>query len=322
MMTNPWLARRAPGAPLAVTVGCMNFGGRTSADESTRIVHRALERGVAAFDVANVYNGGESERLLGRALRGREAFVATKCGLDGLSSGKPEGLGRETVLRALDASLARLGVGSVALYYLHSPDRATPFAETLDALEALRGAGKLERFAVSNYSSWEVLETALACDERGAPRPAASQVIYNAAIRQIELEHLRFCARYSVHVTVYNPLAGGLLAGRATRGAAPEPGSRLATNRMYKKRYLSDRMLAFAEAIKAIADGAGRTMADVAYGWLAAQERVDSVILGPASVAQLDAALDALARPLPEATLAALADLQRDFDGTDATYAR
>jgi aryl-alcohol dehydrogenase-like predicted oxidoreductase len=303
----------------------MNFGKRTPEAEARRIIDRALERGVRTFDTANAYNAGASERILGEALRGAragEVFVATKVGMDGASEGRPEGLAKATVLAACEKSLARLGMDRVALYYLHKPDRETPFAETLDALAELLRGGRIERFAVSNYASWKVLEMLRACDERGLSRPAASQVLYNPAIRQLDVEHFEFCAAYGLHVTVYNPLAGGMLARAVAPGAAPPAGSRFDANETYQKRYLSGRMFAFAEAFARIAAREGRPPADVAHAWVAAQPGVDSILVGPGSVAHLDAALDAVARPLSPEALAAIADLQREFDGTDARYAR
>jgi aryl-alcohol dehydrogenase-like predicted oxidoreductase len=323
-MSSPWTSRRGLG-PARVTLGCMNFGRRTPEVEARRIVERALARGVRTFDTANVYNDGASERILGAALRGAaadEVFVATKVGLHGMAQGKPEGLGPGTVLAACDRSLARLGMDSVALYYLHRPDRDTPFAETLDALAQLLQSGRIARFGVSNCASWRVLEMLTACDARGVPRPAASQVLYNAAIRQIEIEHLEFCATYGLHVTVYNPLAGGMLAGTLEPGATPPPGSRFDGNQMYQRRYLTGRMFAFAEGLRQIAALHQRAPADVAHAWVAAQPGIDSILIGPGTVAQLDAALDALERPLSDEALAAIAELQRDFDGTDARYAR
>ena len=303
----------------------MNFGRRTHEVESRRIIERALERGVRTFDTANAYNDGASERILGEALRdapAAEIFVATKVGADGAATGKPEGLARDTVLAACAKSLARLGMDSVALYYLHRPDRETPFAETLDALAELHHAGRIARFGVSNYASWKVLEVLTACDARGVPRPVASQVLYNAAVRQLEVEHLEFCATYGLHVTVYNPLAGGMLARSIAPGEAPPTGSRFDGNQMYQRRYLSGRMFAFAEAFAKIATREGRAPADVAHAWVAAQPGVDSILVGPGSVGHLDDALDALERPLSAEALAAIAEFQRDFDGTDARYAR
>jgi aryl-alcohol dehydrogenase-like predicted oxidoreductase len=303
----------------------MNFGKRTPETESRRIIERALARGVRTFDTADVYTDGASERILGAALRGArpgEVFVATKVGMKGVNEGKPDGLGKSTVLASCAASLERLGMERVDLYYLHRPDRATPFAETLDALAELLRAGRIGRFGVSNNASWKMLEMIVACDARGVSRPTASQVIYNAAIRQIEIEHLEFCAAYGLHVTVYNPLAGGMLARPVDPAAAPPPGSRFDANEMYRRRYLSGRMFAFAGRFAEIAAGDGRAPADLAHAWVAAQPGVDSILVGPGSLAHLDAALDAIERPLSDTARAAIAELQRDFEGTDARYAR
>jgi aryl-alcohol dehydrogenase-like predicted oxidoreductase len=303
----------------------MNFGRRTPEAESRRIIERALARGVRTFDTANAYNDGESERIVGAALRGTapgEVFVATKVGMEGWTRGQPEGLARRTVLGACERSLERLGMNRVALYYLHKPDRETPFAETLEALAELHAAGRFERFAVSNYASWKVLEMFAACDARGVPRPMASQVLYNPAIRQLEIEHLEFCAAYGLHVTVYNPLAGGMLARAVDPSAPTPPGSRFDGSEQYRRRYLSGRMFAFAKAWGEIAAREGRSSADLAHAWVAAQPGVDSILVGPGSVAHLDAALDAVARPPSTEALVAISELQREFDGSDARYAR
>lgn len=315
-----WLSRRAHDAPPLLVVGCMNFGGRTPEAESQAIIERALERGVRTFDTANMYGNGASERIVGRALaQAPDVRIATKVGLFPLR-GKPEGLSPERILTAVDQSLERLGRDRVELLYLHAPDRDTPIDETLGAIQELLDAGRIEHFGVSNYAAWEVLELLFACDARGMPRPRVSQVLFNAAVRQLEVEYLRFAAKYALHTTVYNPLAGGLLARPITE--APPQGSRFAKLARYRSRYWTGRMRSFAEAFQALAAEHGRTGTELAYGWLAQHPGVDSILAGPATVAHLDAAIDALARPLPEALLTSLAELQRDFDGTDANYAR
>lgn len=321
-LETPWLAPRSGGAA-RVALGAMNFGKRTSAAEADRIIARALERGIGLVDTANVYADGESERIVGRALRGRRAdvLVATKVGLarDGR---KPEGLSRAALDKAIDASLARLGMDYVDLYYLHAPDPATPLEETADALAALVASGRVRHLGVSNFASWQVLELMRLCDERGLRRPRVSQVIYNLLVRQIELEHTRFAARFGVHLTVYNPLAGGLLSGRYRAGDAIASGSRFDKNRMYERRYWSPRTFECVEAYRVLAEHAGMSLLELAYAWLASSPDVGSVLVGPASVAHLDAALDACARPLSAELRAEAAALHESLAGTDASYAR
>ncbi len=308
---------------MTLVLGTMNFGKRTPEGEAQRIIHRALERGITLFDTANAYVDGESERILGRALRGRreQAVIATKVGF-GRVAGKPEGLAPERVSAALDESLARLNVPSVELYYLHVPDHQVPIEATLSAIKAAMSASKVGRLGVSNYASWQILEICLACDALDMPRPAVSQQLYNQLIRQLDLEYFRFATKYGLHTTVYNPLAGGLLTGRYGGGSAIARGSRFDQNRLYQGRYWSPRMLACAAELGQVAQRFELSPVTFAYAWLAAKPEVDSILLGPASVEQLDQALDAVAVELPPEATAEAERIHRDFTGTETSYAR
>jgi aryl-alcohol dehydrogenase-like predicted oxidoreductase len=319
----PWLTPRPEGSGALLALGTMNFGARTPAPEAQRLVARALERGVAFFDTANLYGNGESERLLGQALRGRRAQVgiATKVGLARVQ-GRPEGLSAARVTRAVEESLGRLGTDYVDLLYLHAPDPATPLEETLGAVQGLLQAGKARHWGVSNFAAWQLLELQGLCDARGMPRPAVSQVLYNLLVRQIEVEYLPFTRRHPLHTTVYNPLAGGLLTGRYSRGAPPPAGSRLESNRLYQRRYGSERLLEQVEALREVASAEGLSLVALAYAWLAGRPGVDSLLVGPGSVEHLDAALDAVGRRVSPEGLARLEELHRAYLGTDACYAR
>jgi aryl-alcohol dehydrogenase-like predicted oxidoreductase len=300
----------------------MNFGGRTTEPESRAIIDRALERGLRHFDTANAYGSGKSERIVGRALaRVPDALVATKVGLLQVN-GKSEGLSPDRVLKAVDESIDRLGRPSIDLLYLHAPDHATPLDETLGAVAQVLASGRVKELGVSNYAAWEILEICALCDARGIPRPRTSQVLLNLAIRQIEIEYTRFAAKYGIHSTVYNPLAGGLFARPLEYGAAPPPGSRFDLQSFYRARYWSERLFAFAEACRALASQNGLSLIELAYAWLARHPGVDSVLAGPATVAHLDAAIDGCAKTLTPDLVGQLRDLQRSFDGTNATYAR
>lgn len=323
----PWLTRRtAPEQPPVLTVGTMNFGARTPAPEAGRIVARALERGVRFFDTANVYGNGEAERILGRALREQRAQaggvgIATKVGLARIK-GKPEGLAGAQVTSAVEASLQRLGVDGVDLLYLHAPDPSVPAEETLEALHRLWKAGKVRHWGVSNFSAWRILELNGKSDALGLPRPAVSQVLYNLLVRQLEVEYFDFTLHHPLHTTVYNPLAGGLLTGRYLASAAIPEGSRFDGNRLYQRRYLTERLRALVGEYAAVAKDAGLDLVGLAYAWLAGRPGVDSLLVGPGSVEHLDAALDACARRLPAEVLARIDAVHRDYLGTDASYAR
>jgi aryl-alcohol dehydrogenase-like predicted oxidoreductase len=320
----PWLERRtSPEQPLALTVGTMNFGTRTPAAEAERIVSRALERGLRFFDTANLYGNGEAERILGRALRGRRAEVglASKVGLARVG-GKPEGLAAPQVERAVEALLQRLGTEYVDLLYLHAPDAQVPPEETLGALHRLWQAGKVRHWGVSNFAAWRIYELNLLSDSLGLPRPAVSQVLYNLLVRQLEVEYFDFTSRHPLHTTLYNPLAGGLLSGRYTPGAPVPTGSRFESNRLYQRRYFSERLLALTDQFSAVAQEAGLSLLELAYAWLSSRPGVDSLVLGPASVEHLDAAVEACARRLPEDVLERIESVYQAWLGTDARYAR
>jgi aryl-alcohol dehydrogenase-like predicted oxidoreductase len=314
---DPYLDPRSDASPPALVVGTMNFGKRTPEPESHRIVQRALERGLTFFDTANAYVAGESERILGRALGARraQARIATKVGIGKLS--EPEGLAPERIAAAIEESLGRLGTDHVDLYYFHKPDHSRPLEASLRAMERLIGEGKVRAFGVSNFASWQLLEMIHA-----GLKPRVSQQMYNLLVRQLEIEHFRFARKYAVHTTVYNPLGGGLLTGKLKRGDALPPGSRFDKNPMYQKRYLTDRFFELAEAFARLAAEAGRSPVELAYQWVAARPGVDSILLGPASVDQLDAAIDAVAKPLPKEVIDRADELHRSFQGTDASYAR
>jgi len=312
---DSYLDPRPEGAAPALVVGTMNFGKRTPEAEAKRIVDRALERGLDFFDTANAYVEGESERVLGRALRGRRARIATKVGIGKMS--KPEGLGPERIVAAIEESLQRLGVERVELYYFHAPDHSRPVEPSLRAMQRLLDSGKVAQFGVSNFASWQILEMVHA-----GVKPRVSQLIYNLQVRQLELEYFRFARKYGLHTTVYNPLSGGLLAGKLKRDAPPPAGSRFDGNPLYQRRYLSERFFDLAEAFARLAAESGRTPVELSYQWVASRPGVDSILVGPASVEHLDAAIDAVAKPLPKDVIDRADELYRAFQGTDATYAR
>jgi aryl-alcohol dehydrogenase-like predicted oxidoreductase len=317
-----WLTPRSPPSPPVLAVGTLNFGKRTSQAESERIVGRALEQGLCFFDTANVYNEGESERILGRALAGKrdQCLIATKAGLFGMPK-KREGLSKRVVLGANHDTLARLKTDNVDVYYLHAPDPAVPIEETVDAMGEVLQSGKARSWGVSNYASWQMLEIDHLCDARGMPRPIVAQMLYNVLIRQLEIEYFAFVRRYPLHTTVYNPLAGGLLAGGHTYEEIPK-GSRFDNNRMYQRRYWSERFLSQVEAIAQVAREEGLSSVELAYTWLAGRPGVDSILLGPADVGQLDAAVDACAKTLSPEAYAKLDAMHLAAQGTDAKYAR
>ncbi len=293
---------------MRLQLGTMNFGSRTDAKESALILHRALDLGVVEIDTANMYGSGESERIIGEALGARRSQVklATKVGLL-----RNEGLSREAIRKAIDASLQRLRTDYIDVYYLHAPDRKTPIEASLAELQALLAAGKIRSWGVSNYAAWEILEMIHLCDRSSMARPVIAQQIYNLLIREIETEYLPFARKYALQTTVFNPLAGGLLAGRA--------GKRFEQAR-YKTRYLTEPMQERVQRLQAIATREGLSLLALAYGWL--HGRVDAVICGPAQVSHLEDAVRCREATLPEQALAELQAMAAQLHGTDTHYVR
>ncbi len=318
------LTQRVPGQTARPFLGAMNFGKRTTETESKAILARALELGVLHIDTANAYADGISETIVGSALRGAardEVTIATKCGF-GRVKGKPEGLGRSVILEAADASLQRLGTDRIDVYYLHVPDHDTPIDETLDAVTELLEKKKILAWGVSNYAAWQVLEMMHKADTRKMPRPVIAQQLYNILLRQLDVEYFPFARAYGLHTTVYNPLAGGLLTGKHARDGSTQGGSRFDKNRLYQGRYFTDVMFDRVEALGELARAEKMTVLELSYAWLAGAPGVDSILLGPASVKQLEEGVAACARGLSPEVRGLVDARYRVWLGSDTYYVR
>ncbi|MFO0725707.1 MAG: aldo/keto reductase [Myxococcota bacterium] len=304
-------------------LGTMNFGGRTPREEALRILDRAVERGLTEIDTANVYGEGETERILGVGLQGRrQRFrLVSKVGI-GSFKGPAEGLRAARIEAGVTGILERLGTDRLEGLYLHAPDFKTPLEETLQAISQEIARGRIGFFGISNYGAWRALELVQCCDRLSIPRPKSAQMLYNLSLRDLEHEWFSFARTYSLETHIYNPLAGGLLTGRFSRETPPGPGSRIGDSARYQKRYGTPRMFALSEELSALAAAHGTTPVRLAYGWAAARPEVDAIVLGPATVEQLDQALDALEQPLDPGLLRAVGQLSAAFRGSDGSYAR
>ncbi len=306
-------------APLAL--GCMNFGKRTPKPEALRIIDAALDAGIGLLDTANAYVDGESERIVGEALRGRDVLVATKVGF-GRVNGAPEGLRPERIRAACDESLKRLAVKVIDLYYLHVPDHSTPLEASLEGIKSLLDAGKIRHWGVSNFASWQILEMRQIAAANGMPMPAVSQQLYNAVVRQLDIEYFKYTRRFPIHTTAYNPLAGGVLAGMHKPEAPAPKGSRFDKNTLYQRRYWRSALFAAVEALREVADAENTDLVGLSYAFVMGNPGIDSVLVGPGSEAHLNAALKAREVALSEDAQRAMLQIYQDLVGTDASYAR
>ena len=207
-----------------VGLGCNNFGWRIDAADSERVVHAALDAGIDFFDTADIYDTGRSEEFLGRALKGRraQAIVATKFGMkfDDLRSGAHP----DYVRQAAEHSLRRLAIEQIDLYQLHQPDRATPIADTLGAMNDLVRAGKVREIGCSNFSATQLREARQAAGN-GA-RFVSVQNEYSLFHREPEADVIPECEKEGLAFLPYFPLANGLLTGKYRRGVPAPKGSR------------------------------------------------------------------------------------------------
>lgn len=304
-----------------VGLGCNNLGRPGTAtleqDGTDAVVHAALDAGITFFDVADIYGAqpGLSEERLGRALGARrdDVVIGTKFGMDmaGANGVDHDARGsRRYIVRAVEASLRRLGTDWIDLYQFHTPDPATPIDETLRALDDLVRDGKVRYVGHSNRTGWQIAQAEYVARELGTERFVSAQNHYNLLDRRAELEVVPAAAEFGLGVLPYFPLANGLLTGKYSQGTAPE-GSRLSHVR---QQMVADADLEQLAAFGEFARARGITEVQAAIGWLAAQGPVSSVIAGATRTGQV--AENARAADW-EATEADLAELDALFPGPE-----
>ena len=308
-----------------LSFGTMTFGSQSDETSARRMVDRCLEAGVNFFDTANMYNHGQAETLLGKALTGRrhKVIVATKVRSKMGDGASESGLSAAAIYKAIEASLKRLSTDYVDVYYLHWPDYETPIEEALATLEDLVAAGKLRYPAVSNYAAWQVAEMHCISAQHRLRPPHISQQMYNLLARAIEEEYVAFTKRFGISIVGYNPLAGGLLSGKYTKERKAIAGGRFYQNQLYLNRYWHDDYFAAVEALERIGRETGRSLVELSLQWLLAQPHVDSVILGASRIEQLDENLQACeGPPLDKSILARCDEVWKRLRGITPKYNR
>jgi aryl-alcohol dehydrogenase-like predicted oxidoreductase len=280
-----------PGTGIKVSklsLGTMMFGGQTGEAEALSIMDYCYERGLNFWDTADVYNGGESERIVGRALKGRrdDIILATKVFYPFGDKLNNRGLNRRHILQSIEGSLRRLGTDYVDLYYMHAPDYETSPEETLDTLSSLVHSGKVRYLGLSNFASWQIADILGLCERRGFVKPVISQNIYNLLLRDVEQELLPCLASHGMGMAVYNPIAGGFLTGKY-KNREPGTNTRFANQKNYVDRYWSEANFAAVEKFEAVAKEQGISLLGLALRWCVNRLSVNSLISGVSRLEQI-----------------------------------
>jgi aryl-alcohol dehydrogenase-like predicted oxidoreductase len=281
-------------------LGCMTFGREIDEAASAKMIDTFLEAGGNFIDTANVYSKGASEEITGRALRTvrDEVVLATKVRFAMGKGPNDVGVSRKHIVRACEASLARLGTDYIDLYQVHAWDELTPLEETLSALTDLVRQGKVRYLGVSNFSGWQIAKAAAVSDARGLERFVSLQPQYSLVERHIEYDVVPACLEEGLGIIPWGPLGQGWLTGKYRKGEPPPEGSRIAAagedhEEAWAKR-ATERNWRIVEEVGAIAGECGRSYAQVALNWLLRRPAVTSPIVGATKLEQLEDNLGAV----------------------------
>lgn len=271
-----------------IGMGTNQFGNKVDQSGVNDALDAALDLGINFIDTADVYTGSESEKTLGKALKGRwDNFVlATKVYFKIGDGPNDYGASRYHIMNGVEASLRRLQSDHIDLYQMHRWDVHTPIEETMRALDDLVSSGKVRYIGASAYAAWQLAQANLLAEMRGWNKFVTVQSHYHMLEREVEKEVIPFCQADNVGFIPYFPLAGGFLTGKYTREAGAPEGSR-GESSQYVQAYMTDANYTKVEKLTAWAQEREHTMAELAHAWLLAQPQVCSVISGLTRLAHL-----------------------------------
>lgn len=287
-------------------LGAMNFPDPSGEDRSIEIINRALDGGINFIDTTNVYNRGESEKIVGRVLkntgRRKEVVLATKV-YGSMGEGPNEsGVSRYHIIRSCEDSLRRLQTDHIDLYQLHRPGLTVPQDETLRAFDDLIRAGKVLYVGCSTHPAWMVMESLAISEKLGISRYISEQPPYNLLDRRIENELIPLAQKFGLAILPWSPLAGGILAGRYSTDDSYPDGSRAARGEWFARR-VNRVGIDIAGKVAELAAERALTASQLALLWVKDQPGVTSPIIGPRTVEHLEDALGILDKSLDESDL-------------------
>jgi aryl-alcohol dehydrogenase-like predicted oxidoreductase len=298
------------------TLGTMMFGavGNRDHDESVRIIHRALDAGINVVDTADVYSLGESEEIVGKALKGRrdDVVLASKVHYPMGDDVNRRGNSRRWIMTAVEDSLRRLQTDHLDLYQIHRPDPTVDLEETLSALSDLIHSGKVRAIGTSGFPASQMVEAQWVAERRGLERFRTEQPPYSILNRGIEREVLPIAERYGLGALVWSPLGQGLLTGRYRAGRTAD------THRggTMPQHFNDQRKLDVVEQLIPLAEEAGMPMTHLAMAFAVAHPGVTSAIIGPRTMQHLDDLLAGADITLDDAVLDRIDEIAPP--GTDA----
>jgi aryl-alcohol dehydrogenase-like predicted oxidoreductase len=285
-------------------LGCMMFGGKTSAEDSYAIIDHALDAGINFLDTANVYSRGGSEEVTGEALRRNgkrdRVVLATKVHSP-MDDTDPNagGNSRRHIIQQCEASLRRLKTDWIDLYQIHRPQSSIPIDETLRALDDLVRAGKVRYLGTSTFGAWQVMESLMVSRELGLNRFVCEQPPYNLLDRRAERELLPMARTHGVGIIPWSPMAGGLLSGKYGTTRMPEDGRFTDVSKSpILARRKNEKALAAVDAYLVHCAARGVVPSQLAVSWVMARPGVSSAIIGPRTLDQLKDNLKSLEVPL------------------------
>ena len=309
-------------------LGTMMFGawGNTDHDDSIRIIHRALDAGINFVDTADVYSGGESEEIVGKALKGRrdDVVLATKVSVPMDDDPNHRGNSRRWIITEVENSLRRLGTDWIDLYQIHRPDPHTDVDETLGALSDLVAQGKVRSIGSSSFSAGQIVEAQWTARDRRLERFRTEQPPYSLLVRGIELDVLPTAQRHGMGTLTYSPLAGGWLSGGWTADSSPtSPARQRLAARFDMSLPENQRKLDAVGQLAQVADDAGLPLIELAIAFVVNHPAVTSAIIGPRTMEQLDSQLPAAEVVLDAATLDRIDEIVRpgvNLNPADTSY--
>ena len=285
-------------------LGAMEFGSRVTEVEAGRIVDAALDAGINVVDTANVYVGGRSEEIVGRLVAPvRDRLVlATKFSVPtDQQDPNSGGVSRRTTIAACEASLRRLGTDYIDIYYIHRPSTQTAIDETLRALDDLVRAGKIRWIGTSGFAGWQLVEALWCASELNLNRTVVEQTAYHLLDRRVERDLIPAARTYGTALTVWSPLAGGLLTGKYLPGGSSA--GRLSRTDDWGAKHFTPAADAAVAALARCADQAGIPLVALSLAWTLQRPGVTSLVVGPRSVSQLIDQLAALEVDLDDGLL-------------------